>query len=115
MPGPSAIPVGTHFSPDVVDLLEYLRAAIRHSGDKAAMAAAVWKPPVRIKAPKKPPTARRESLPLEAGVQYGLLEPKTYAATDLAVELSKLAGDPLYEAFATHVLLKLGGCRVVEA
>jgi hypothetical protein len=111
---PSAIPVGTQFSPDLLDLSAFLAAVIAHSGDKPAMMDAVWKKPVRIAPVAAPPTKRRKSLPLEAAVQYGLLKPKLYEATDLAVELAKLSGGALDTAFAKHILLECGGLRVVE-
>src|SRR5437764_382931 len=110
----SAIPVGTQFSPTLVNLGEFAQALVAHSGDKAAMEDAVWKPPVRVSASKKAPTRRRKSLPLEAAVQYGLLEEKTYSATDLAKKLASLIGLPLYEEFARHILLNCGGLRVLQ-
>lgn len=69
----SEIPVGTQFSPSLIDLPEFLKVLVAHSGDKAAMARAAWLPPVRI-APSNSPTKRRRSLPLEAARQYGLLD-----------------------------------------
>lgn len=116
MPGtPSAIPVGTQFSPDLLDLHEFLKAIIKHSGNKAAMEKTVWKAPVRVAPPGKTPTRRRASLPLEAAVQYGLLTPGEYEATGLAHRLVKLCRDELRDEFARHILLELGGLRVVEA
>ncbi|MHB8585223.1 MAG: restriction endonuclease [Thermoplasmatota archaeon] len=115
MAGPeSAIPVGTQFSPDLVDLREFLRACIRHGGDKPAMERAVWQAPVRIAPVRAPPTRRRASLPLEAARQYGLLD-AAYQPTDLARKLADLASDRMYSEFARHILLNLRGLRVVEA
>lgn len=114
VPQPSAIPVGTQFSPSLVDLSSFLKAIVEHSGDKEAMVDAVWCPPVRRKPVAKAPTPRRASLPLEAAVQYELLD-SDYEATDLAQQLATLTGEQLYSAFARHILLNLGGLRVVEA
>lgn len=113
-PQPSAIPVGTQFSPSLVDLSSFLSAIVEHSGNKEAIVEAVWRTPVRKKPVAKEPTARRSLLPLEAAVQYELLG-SDYQATDLAQQLVKLTGDQLYNAFARHILLNLGGLRVVEA
>ena len=110
----SEIPVGTQFSPTLIDLAAFLKAIIRHSGNKPAMAVAVWKEPVRRKPVTNEPTPRRASLPLEAARQYELLD-EHYEATDLARELVCLAGQELHDAFARHILLNLGGLRVVEA
>nr|MBA2633274.1 hypothetical protein [Chloroflexota bacterium] len=116
MPGtPSAIPVGTQFSPDLIDFHAFLQALVEHSGDREALVEAVWRPAVRTSPPAKAPTHRRRRLPLEAATQYGLLEPGTWEATDLAHELLVLPGEELFEAFARHVLIRLGGLRVVEA
>ena len=116
MPGrPSDIPVGTQFSPDLINLPGFLAAAIQFGGDKEALANAVWEPGVRIKAPTNRPTHRVKNLPLEAAVQYGILTPKTYEATDLVHELAALTGADLDDAFARHILMTRGGLRVVEA
>lgn len=111
---PSAIPVGTQFSPELVDFPEFLQAICKHSADKPAMEIAVWQSPVRTAKVVRPPTRRRSSLPLEAARQYGLLD-DTYSATSLAQRLSRLTGRALYEEFAKHILLNCGGLRVVEA
>ena len=79
------------------------------------MRKAVVEKPVRIKPYDSPPTHRMRSLPLEAGVQYGLLTEGTYRATDLAKELATLKEPEIYEAFARHILLRLNGLRVVDA
>lgn len=113
-PTPSAIPVGTQFSPRLIDLGAFVEAVVRYSGDKPAMAAAVWSEPVRKQPVENAPTRRRQSLPLEAAVQYGLLD-AGYEATDLARELAALPDTDIHQAFARHVMLNLGGLRVVEA
>ena len=116
MAQPSDIPVGSQFTPDLVDLSAFLDAIIEHSGNKPAMERATTREPVRIQPYKKPPTRRQASLPLEAARQYGLIEPKpSWEVTALAHELVESEGDALYRAFARHILLNLGGLRVVEA
>lgn len=110
----SRIPVGSQFSPALVSLPDFLEAALRHSGDKDALATAVWTPPVRIGSVDQSPTKRRTSLPLEAAVQYGLLTRGEYRATDLAKQLASLTSSSLYDQFARHILLNCGGLRVVE-
>ena len=112
----SRIPVGTQFSPDLIDLPEFLKMAITHSGDITALRTAVIQPPVRIQSYQKPPTHRQINLPLEAAVQYELLEPRTYLATPLALQLATLLSpQEIFDAFARHILLNLGGLRIVEA
>jgi len=111
---PSAIPVGTQFSPALFDLREFAQALVAKSGDKNALERAVWSPEVRIRRPKGRLTKRLKSLPLEAAVQYGLLDKKTYTATELAEKLAKLDPPELYNEFAKHILLKLGGLRVLD-
>ena len=110
----SDIPVGTQFSPNLVDLKAFLASIVTHSGDKAAMQAAVWNPPVRTTPATGTPTRRRGSLPLEAARQYGLLD-ETYSATDLSRRLAALEDPNLSDEFARHILLRLRGLRVVEA
>lgn len=111
---PSAIPVGTQFSPSLIDLSAFIEAIITSSGDKDSMADAVWNKPVRKREVANPPTRRRKSLPLEAAIQYGLLD-SNYEATDLAHDLAALPGSELHSEFARHIILNLGGIRVVEA
>lgn len=110
----SALPVGTTFSPDLIDLAEFLRALCRHSGNRSALQGAIWTPPVHTKHSRVPESRRAASLPIEAAVQYRLLEKGTWTATLLAHKLSKLSGDALYEAFARHILIHLGGLRLTE-
>ena len=112
---PSDIPVGTQFSPKLIRLMRFLQAISRHSGDQGALQAAIWTPPVHLKSSAVPASRRRANLPLEAAVQYGLLQPRTYVASDLARRLVNLPGPALFEAFARHILLERGGLRVVEA
>jgi hypothetical protein len=109
----SAIPVGTQFSPGVVHLPNFLRALVEKSGDKASIEDAIWQSSVRLKPPSKPLTRRLKSLPVEAAVQYGLLDPD-YRATDLCARLSGMGDSELYEEFARHILLRRGGLRVLE-
>ena len=110
----SDIPVGTQFSPGLIDLSAFAEACVIYSGDKGALGSAVWQPPVRIAPVDKEPTDRRRSLPLEAAAQYGLLTPGEYEATDLAIELVKLPSDEGLRVFVRHVLLKRNGLRLVE-
>ncbi len=110
----SAIPVGTQFNPNLVALPNFLAAVIANSGDKTAIERAIWKPSVRVKLKSSGPTTRNSSLPVEAAVKYGLLD-NGYNATPLATKLALLSGPALYEEFARHILLNLGGLRVIEA
>lgn len=110
----SAIPVGTQFSPDLVDLPAFLQAICAHSGKRLDMQEAIWRPPVHLKKNGVPASHRTANLPLEAAVQYGLLTKATYEATAFAQELAKLSGQALYEVFGRHILLELGGLRVVD-
>lgn len=112
---PSDIPVGTQFSPALINLPEFLVATCKHGGNRAALQAAIWRPPVHRKRTVVPKSFRTANLPLEAAVQYGLLEPRTYVATPLAKELAGLTGNALRDAFARHILLNCGGLRVVQA
>lgn len=109
----SAIPVGTQFNPNLIDLPEFVAALVIHSGDKAALETAVWQPSVRHKEKTSAPTKRNKSLPVEAAVQYGLLDHE-YGATDLAKRLVSMKRQEMHEEFARHILLNLGGLRVIE-
>src|SRR3989338_6530011 len=111
----SRIPVGTQFSPDLVNLSAYAKMIVEHSGNIEVLHEAVVKSPVRIKAYASPPTPRMKGLPLEAGVQYGLLTEGKYEATDLTRKLASLWEPEIYEVFSRYILLNLGGLRVVEA
>ncbi len=114
MPRPeSAIPVGTQFSPALVDLPGFVAAIIADGGDKKAIEDAVWKAGVRLKPKQKPPTKRNRSLPVEAAVQYGLLD-DAYKPTDLARRLAPMPRQEMIDEFARHILLRRGGLRVVE-
>lgn len=110
----SRIPVGTQFSPDLLSLPDLVAALVLYGGNRDALEAALTSPPARIRPYAKPPTRRMRGLPVEAAIQYGLLEEGTLQATDLTHALAALSGLPLYEAFARHILLNLHGLRVVE-
>lgn len=110
----SEIPVGTQFSPTLIDLPEFLRAIVAFSGDKAAMQKAIFRKPVHRTRTSVPSSFRTASLPLEAAAQYGLLSPRTYEATALARELGPLDEKEIYARFARHILLNLNGLRVLE-
>jgi len=111
----SQIPVGTQFSPELIDLMAFVKMVVKFSGDIEKLRNAVVEAPVRIKPYDSAPTERMRNLPLEAGVQYGILTKGTYHATELAKELAELKEPDLFEIFARHILLKLNGLRVVEA
>ncbi|MCY3565349.1 MAG: hypothetical protein OXH27_04130, partial [Gammaproteobacteria bacterium] len=51
---------------------------------------------------------------MEAAKQYGLLD-DAYGATDLCRQLDGMDERSMYRSFARHILLNLGGLRVVEA
>ena len=108
----SAIPVGTGFTPALIDLPAFLEVLVEHSGEPEALEAAVWQPHVR-RLTDEPPTPRTRSLPVEAAIQYGLLT-KDREATELARSLRALEPTDLYRRFAQHILLRHGGLRVVE-
>lgn len=108
----SAIPVGTGFSADLIDLPAFLEVLIEHSGDSKALVDAVWQPHVRIPSEEKP-SQRMRSLPIEAAIQYGLLT-RDREVTDLTRSLARLEPADLYDQFARHILLRLGGLRVIE-
>lgn len=111
----SEIPVGTQFSPNLISLPHFLKAISQYSGDKAAMQNAIFSPPVHLKRQGVPTSRRTASLPLEAAVQYGLLTPRDYEATPLAIELSGMDDQAMYGRFAKHILLDLNGLRVLSA
>ena len=111
---PSDIPVGTQFSPGLVDLPALLRAFVEHSGDRDGLLSAVWEPGIRIKERPSEPSRRTRALPLEAATQYGLLTEGTWEATDLTRSLAALQPPVVYSEFARHILLKRGGLRLVE-
>lgn len=101
--------------PALIKLEPFLQALCKHSGSPEALRGAIWKPPVHRKRTSIPESHRTANLPLEAAVQYGLLERKTYKATDLTRQLASLSGQKLRRAFARHILLTCGALRVVEA
>lgn len=110
----SQIPVGTQFSPALVDLRGVIQAILSHEGKPEAIVQAMIAPPIRIKPYASPPSRRMKQLPYEAAVQYGLVT-SAGEATDLTRSLKDLEGDDLYAAFARHILIHLGGLRVVQA
>jgi hypothetical protein len=110
----SDIPVGTQFSPNLLDLKEFISAVVRYSGDSVAMQIAIWGPPVHLTKNAVPSSSRRSQLPLEAAVQYGLIKPRSYEATDLSRRLNSVPKEDLHDKFAVHILRNLGGLRVVE-
>jgi hypothetical protein len=93
----------------------FLQALVTNSGNRLALHTAIWSPPVHLKRSGIPPSTRNANLPLEAAVKYGLLEAGSYQATGLSQNLAKMQTPELYEEFARHILLQLGGLRVVEA
>lgn len=127
---PTDIPVGSQFSPDVIHLPSFVRAAVAAmpaatsgavAGTRAAkqqakraMEAAAWQAGVRVKAKAGPPTRRNRALPVEAARQYGLLDGQ-YRVTPLTQRLATLASHHVLEEFARHILLHRRGLRVVEA
>jgi Restriction endonuclease len=110
----SRLPVGTQFSPQLVDLHAFLTALVRAGGDEASLLDAIWRRPVRLRLPSRKPTKRRRRLPLEAARQYGLAD-KGSGPTELACALQNLTGTELYRAFGSHCLRNLGGMAVIEA
>jgi site-specific DNA-methyltransferase (cytosine-N4-specific) len=111
----SAIPVGTQFSPALINIEAFIAMVVRHSGDREALIQATFTPAVhktRTSVPLSPRTAR---LPLEAAVQYGLLTRRDWEATEVARDLNQLSGAALIQAWGRHVMLHCGGLRVVEA
>ncbi len=112
----SEIPVGTQFSPDLIDLGAFLGTLAANSGNRTALQNAIWNPPVHLRPPHGVPASRRRAnLPLEAAVQYELLQQRTYQATDLTRKLAALPPEQLFLEFARHILLNCGGLRVVQA
>lgn len=110
----SDIPVGTQFSPDLINLEAFLQAVLIHSGDRGALQIAIFSHPVHKTRTEPPSSKRTANLPLEAAVQYGLLAAGSYEATPLTYSLAHLAGQDLFDEFARHIMLNLGGLRVVE-
>src|SRR5438309_11388485 len=98
----SDIPVGTQFSPSLVDLPAFVRALVAQAGNKERIEEAVWSPAVRTKAKTEAPTRRNKSLPVEAAVQYGLLTTE-YDVTPLARRLAVLDSTQIYEEFGKHI------------
>ena len=110
----SRIPVGSGFTPGTVDLPEFVKAVVAHSGDRAAIQKAVNASPVRLG--KASASEKTRSLPVEAAVQYGLIDKDDgFKATALAVELAALAPADLYRRFGQHIMHHHAGLRVVES
>jgi len=115
MPDESQIPVGTQFSPALVSLRHLVAALITYEGQREHLLDAINSPPVRLGAgEERTPTKRTRALPLEAAVQYGLVERATLLATELTRALAKMDKSQQHDAFARHILLNLGGLRVVQ-
>ena len=110
----SRIPVGTQFSPELISLPHLVAMLVANSGDREAIGEAIVTPPVRRKPYSSPPTRRMTGLPVEAAVQYGLLERGSFQATALTGSLAMLGEEQAYRAFARHILHRLGGLRVVQ-
>jgi hypothetical protein len=113
MASESQIPVGSQFSPSLISLPALVAAFCAHSGDRDALIDAVNRPPVRQGA-RVPVTRRNRSLPIEAAVQYGLLEGDSHTVTAFGRSLAELPEVEQFRAFARHILLNLGGLRVVQ-
>jgi len=111
----SEIPVGTQFAPTLINLPEFLKAVVKHSGNKGAIQKAIFQAPVHQKRTSVPTSKRTASLPLEAAAQYGLLTPKTYQTTNLAKQLIKQSKKKIHKNFAKHILLNLHGLQVLDA
>jgi hypothetical protein len=110
----SSIPVGTQFSPDLISLPHFVSALIAHAGDRESLLAVIGSPPVRRTPLRNGGTKRTRSLPLEAAVQYGLLDRETLHPTEVTHALASLGVEEQHAAFAKHILLHCGGLRVVQ-
>lgn len=97
----SSIPVGTQFSPDLINLEALLQAIMSNSGDRLAIQQAVFSAPVNRKHTEVPSSKRTANLPLEAAVQYGLLNAGSYEVTPRAIALAGMAGQELVHEFAS--------------
>ncbi len=111
----SALPVGTQFSPNVVNLRPFLQVLKDHAGNKQAMMDAVAQTPVNARSGAAPDTPRARSLPIEAAVQYELLDPQHNPTALVDDLLSTTTDDDLYQRFAHHLLVNLGYVRVLDA
>lgn len=107
------LPVGTQFTPALLDLRGFLLALLANSGNKKAIETAVWSSPVRLKA-HDGPSRRQAALPVEAAVSYGLLD-EQYRTTQATDDLAQLQPPEIFDAFAKHILLHCNGIRLVEA
>jgi hypothetical protein len=104
----SAIPMGSEFGPNQVDLIRVLELAEQHEGDSEAFANAIateYKWPIK--------TAKNTRLSMR---QYLLLdEEDQLTETGVALLALKSQPDELYATFARHILLHLRGLEVVNA
>jgi hypothetical protein len=116
MPLPrSDIPVGTQFAPTLIDLRAFLKAAFAADGDLDVLKAAIWQSPVYVRERSTTPTRRGSNLPIEAAVQYELLDRETKRPTQLALDLAELEPPEVYDAFARHIYNRLNGYKMIEA
>lgn len=109
----SRIPVGTRFSSSLIDLSALVIAIVSAWGDRDTLLEAINSPPVWRGA--NPNSSRRSrSLPLEAAMQYGLVQIDSCLPTELTRTLTTLPPVEQIREFAKHVLLSCGGLRVVQ-
>lgn len=111
----SDIAVGSMFTPGTINLPAFLQEALACAGKKDQLVKAVNSVPVQVKTPKGAKTPRTARLPIEAAVQFGLLEEGSWLPTDLCKHLATLPEAKLYDEFARHIMLNLHGLRIVEA
>ena len=104
----SAIPMGSEFGPNQIDLIKVLELARQHDGDREAFAHAIE---TAYNWPLK--TAKNTRLSMR---QYLLLDEEDHL-TEAGLRLLALKSQPdkLYAEFARHILLNLRGLEVVNA
>lgn len=111
----SQIPVGTGFSPDLINLKAFCEAAVRCTGDEASFRKSVWERPVRISSVKVVPTKRSSKLPIEAAVHYGILETVAGCTpTLLCKNIAAASEDIGYRILARDILLNRNGAAFVS-
>lgn len=110
----SDIPVGTGFSPNILDLREFLKLANSANGNRAEMERLVSEAPVRIKNPGKNLTRRMRQHPWEAAVQYELIDESTRKPLPIVQDLLALPDPQIYERFAKHILTNCRGPEFVQ-
>jgi hypothetical protein len=110
----SDIPVGTQFSPNVLDLRAFLKLAVAQDGNRTEMERLVSEAPVRILNPGKAMKRRMRQLPWEAAAAYGLIEETSWKPLPLAVELAALPDDQMYARFGKHILHNCRGLEFVR-